>query len=124
MSALSYFAVAAGGAVGAVMRYAGHRALTAVHGAEAAWSTLAINVAGSFGLGLAAAYFASRQSLVGTLVMIGVLGAFTTFSTFALDAVTLFRERGATAAALYVGLSVVLALAAFIAGHALMRGGA
>lgn len=54
--------------------------------------------------------------------MIGVLGAFTTFSTFAMDVVVLFRDRGLSTAAIYMALSVGLSVTAFIAGLALSRG--
>lgn len=120
MNIWTVLAVACGGAIGAVLRYTLHRGLTLIHGAESAWSTLLINGAGSFGLGLAASYFLGRYGALPHFVMIGLLGAFTTFSTFALDALVLFRDRGWGTAALYVGLSVFLSLGA--AGLGLMAG--
>lgn len=119
----SLLPIALGGAVGAVARALCQRALTTWHGSEAAWSTLAVNVAGSLLLGAAVAWFADRAgSPAGQFVMVGLLGAFTTFSTFALEAVSLFRDRGAGIAAAYVGLSVGLALLAFLAGMVVVRG--
>lgn len=117
-------AVAVGGAAGATLRYAVSTLLTEWHGAAAAWSTLVINVVGAFALGAFAAMLAGRTGPVPAFWMVGLCGAFTTFSTFALDALTLWRVQGPGLAALYVGLSVVLAIAAFAAAMAIFRGAA
>lgn len=116
MSFITLLAVALGGAIGAVARFVVHRTMTMWHGAEAAWSTLSVNVIGSFCLGLVVAILAGRPGLAASFWMIGVLGAFTTFSTFAMDAVFLFRDRGIMMAVLYVALSVGLSLGAFLLG--------
>lgn len=122
MNWMSFLAVGAGGALGAMARYGVHRGLTAWHGAEAAWSTLAINIAGSFLLGLAAGALAGRPGHLSLFLMVGVMGAFTTFSTFALDAVALFRDRGVFVGGSYIGLSVFLAIIAFVVGVVLTKG--
>ncbi|WP_031553725.1 fluoride efflux transporter FluC [Parvularcula oceani] len=121
MSALSLSAVALGGAAGAVARFGVSRAVTLLAGAEAAWGTLIVNVGGSFGLGLAAILLAERQGPWALFFLVGLFGAFTTFSTFALDAVWLFKERSFALAAAYVAGSVGLALCGFLAGAALGR---
>lgn len=123
MAFQTYLAVAIGGAIGAVARFGVIRSLTAWHGGEPVWSVLAINVLGSFGLGMAVTVLEDRQSPLAAFLLVGCLGAFTTFSTFALDAVTLYKERGSTLAGLYVGLSVGLAIAGFLLGHQLLRWG-
>lgn len=122
MSIWNFLAVGTGGALGAIARYATHRSLTALHGSEAALSTLVVNGLGSLGLGLAAGFLVDRNTPAALFVMVGVLGAFTTFSTFAMDAVTLFRDRGAGAALLYVIFSVSISLIAFICGLAMAKG--
>ncbi|MEM9233343.1 MAG: CrcB family protein [Pseudomonadota bacterium] len=122
MNFTTFLAVGAGGAMGAMARYAVHHGLTAWHGAEAAWSTLGVNVAGSLALGFAAGLLSGREGAFSLFLMIGVLGAFTTFSTFAMDAVVLFKDRGTGMAALYMALSVGLSVAGFLAGLALSRG--
>ncbi len=122
MSLVTLSAVALGGAVGAVARYLVHQGLTLWHGAAAAWSTLAVNVTGSFLLGLAVATLMGRPGVLAPAVTVGLLGAFTTFSAFALDAVTLFKDRGIPVAALYVALSVSLSILAFVGGTAAQRG--
>lgn len=87
-------------------------------------ATLVINVLGSFLMGVLAEGFALRGAgghLARLFLTTGMLGGFTTFSTFSLDAVSLY-ERGETAgAAIYVIASVIAALAGLFAGFALVR---
>ena len=113
----SYLLIALGGGAGALARYGTGRVLGAAFGWEAL-ATLAINVAGAFALGIAAQLLAARPSLF-LLLATGFLGAFTTFSTFAMDAVGLLQRIGALAAASYVAGSVLLALLAFAGGATL-----
>ena len=113
--------VALGGAGGALARFAATRALSASGGWDAAWSTAIVNVAGAFALGVAAQLLADRPGLA-LLLATGFLGAFTTFSTFALDTVGLLKAQGIGSATAYVAASVALALPAFALG-ALLAGG-
>ena len=122
MNLWNFLAVGAGGALGAMARYGTHKALNAWHGAEGAWSTFGINVIGALALGLAVGFLAHRDSHLSLFVRVGFCGAFTTFSTFALDMVVLFRDRGFGVSALYISLSVFLGLVAFLIGLALSRG--
>ena len=117
-------AVAAGGAFGAVARYlvmiqVGHWLGTAFP-----FATLAVNVLGSFVLGLLVELMAlawSPSPELRAMIVVGVLGAFTTFSTFSMD-VVLHMERGELVAALaYVAASVVVCVTAFFAGLHLVR---
>jgi CrcB protein len=84
---------------------------------------LAVNVAGSFLMGLAVVYLGQKVlNQFNPFLMTGVLGGFTTFSAFSLEAYILF-ERGAVGqAAIYVFISVILSIAALIAGIFIMRG--
>lgn len=120
-AATPLLAVGVGGAGGALARYGAGRALTAWHGAEAAWSTMIVNVTGAFALGVAVSLLSGRPGVLALLVVTGFLGAFTTFSTFAWDGVALFRERSFWVASVYVAGSVGLALAGFLSGAALGR---
>ena len=117
---LSY--VALGGAVGASARYLTGVAALRLMGPGFPWGTLAVNVVGSFlmgGLVVALAQFSATR--FAPLLMTGLLGGFTTFSAFSLDAVTLW-ERGAVAQAVsYVAASVVLSQTALVAGLFLAR---
>ena len=117
-----FLQVALGGAAGATARYAVYRAIP-WHGPGFPVATGVVNVAGSLLMGLLAAFMAHRwNSHYAPLLLTGVLGGFTTFSAFSLDAFTLY-ERGQTGAALtYVVASVVLSLTALVAGLALGRG--
>ena len=117
-------AVAAGGALGAALRYLGMRWAThALPGFP--WGTMIVNVAGSLVMGLLAVALMERfpgsWGRFAPFLMTGVLGGFTTFSAFSLDALVLI-ERGRMLAALgYVAGSVGLAILALWAGLALGR---
>lgn len=117
-------AVAAGGALGAVGRYLVISTVGQIFGAGFPLGTIVVNVLGSFVLGAlteAMALAWSPSPELRAMIVVGVLGAFTTFSTFSMD-VALLTERGALGqAALYVGLSVLLSIAAFFLGLALLR---
>lgn len=84
--------------------------------------TLVVNVLGSFLMGMAAVWFTQRTGTrFAPLVMVGFLGAYTTFSTYALDALRLFERGEGTSGVTYVLASVVLSIAACLAGLALAR---
>lgn len=125
MNASIWFAVGAGGALGAMARYGVSQAALRVLGPNFPWGTLSANVIGSVVMGALIVWLAKHEPQTATLrafLAVGVLGAFTTFSTFALDAVTLYKDRTLTIAAVYVAASVILSIAGLIAGMALMRG--
>lgn len=108
--------VAVGGALGAVLRYGVGLAVAFPFG------TLAVNVLGSFVIGLVWVWLAARGLQAwAPFVMTGVLGGFTTFSAFSLEAVALY-ERGALGlAAIYVVANVTFSIAALMLGLALGR---
>ncbi|MDF0602653.1 fluoride efflux transporter CrcB [Psychromarinibacter sp. C21-152] len=115
--------VALGGAVGATGRYMTGLAAVRVMGHGFPWGTLTVNVAGSFLMGVLVvtlAHFGGTR--LAPLLVTGMLGGFTTFSAFSLDAVTLWERGQHTLAAGYVAASVVLSLAALFAGLAVARG--
>jgi CrcB protein len=114
----SLLLVAAGGAVGSVLRYALSLACLALFGAGFPWGTLAANVAGSAAIGALAGAGVDGQARL--LLVPGLLGGFTTFSAFSLEAGFLW-ERSPALAALYVALSVGLGLGACAAGFWLFR---
>ena len=119
----SLLQVALGGALGASARYLTSVAAMRLVGPGFPWATLAVNVLGSFLMGvLVVALAREGGTRAAPFLMTGVLGGFTTFSAFSLEAVTLW-ERGAMGeAALYVGLSVGLSIGALMLGAALARG--
>jgi CrcB protein len=86
-----------------------------------------VNVVGSLLMGLLAGYFAARTGIpqhMRLFLATGVLGGFTTFSAFSLDAVLLIERHAYWSAAAYVLGSVILSLAALFAGLSLYRIGA
>ncbi|MEO1470883.1 MAG: fluoride efflux transporter CrcB [Pseudomonadota bacterium] len=114
----AWLAVAAGGAIGATLRYA---ATTALKGAVPGFpvGTLAINVIGSFAMGVLAVVLMERMggfARWAPFLLTGVLGGFTTFSAFSLDALYLVERGRMGAAALYVGGSVLLSVGALALG--------
>ena len=115
--------VALGGALGAVLRYLTGIGVLRVFGATPMpLGVLAVNVLGSLLAGLFVAFAAQRGVMhLSPLIVTGVLGVFTTFSAFSLEAVALY-ERGALGlATIYVLANVILSLAALMLGLALGR---
>jgi fluoride exporter len=110
-------AIFAGGAAGTLARYHLSGWMYARLDATFPWGTLSVNLTGSFALGLVAPLFDGqpRSSLAG-LVVVGGIGAFTTFSTFAYEAVMLMRDGEPRRAAAYVAASTGLGLLSAAAG--------
>ncbi len=116
--------VAAGGAVGSVCRYLVGVGALRLLGPSFPWGTLTVNVVGSFGIGVLAELIVTRfgaSTDLRLLLITGFLGGFTTFSAFALDAVSLFERGAALSSLVYLVASVVVSLAATVAGMFLMR---
>lgn len=115
--------VALGGAIGASARYLTSVGAMRFMGPGFPWGTLAVNVVGSFVMGLVVVMLAQKDATrLAPFLMTGMLGGFTTFSAFSLDAITIF-ERGQTGlAALYVAASVLLSLGAIVLAMFLARG--
>ncbi len=119
-----FLSVAAGGAVGAAARYVVMSAIGALLGSGFPYATLAVNVAGSFVLGLLVemmALFWSPGEGLRAFMVVGMLGAFTTFSTFSLDVAVLYGRGALLAAAAYIIASVVLSIVALFLGLAVVR---
>ncbi|NOQ80153.1 MAG: fluoride efflux transporter CrcB [Gammaproteobacteria bacterium] len=88
-------AIAAGGAFGAIMRFWVSGGVYAWLGRDFPYGTLSVNVIGSFFIGIASILLTEKLTLtaeVRSFVMIGFLGAFTTFSTFSLETLFLLQE--------------------------------
>ncbi len=114
--------VALGGAIGASARYLVNIGAGRLLGLNFPWGTLAVNIVGSFLMGVIATYFGLRGGhRLAPFMMTGILGGFTTFSAFSLDAVTLFERGEFMQSGAYVVASVVLSIGALVAGLILTR---
>lgn len=127
-------AIALGGACGAAARVTLSSLVQRRAGRRFPWGTLSVNVAGSILLGfvlpllqrfapvppgtepLAAMDLLGPASPIRAFITVGCIGAFTTFSTFAVEAVGLLREQGRFRAAAYIAASVLLGLAGIATG--------
>jgi len=117
-------AVAGGGALGATARYGVSVLAARLLGPAFPWGTLAVNVIGCFAMGLVVHWLAGREPnpmALRAFLAVGVLGGFTTFSAFALDVVTLYRDKAFTVAAAYLLASVILSVGGLLAGLAAGR---
>ena len=115
--------VALGGALGASARYLVGVGAVRLLGHGFPWATLVVNVLGSLAMGALVVLLAQKDATrLEPLLMTGLLGGFTTFSAFSLDAVTLYERGQVGAAAGYVAVSVVFSIGALFAGMTLMKG--
>lgn len=110
--------VALGGAIGAALRYLSVAAMLRAVGPGFPFGTMAVNVAGSFLMGVAAVLVLEKfgGGRAWAFAMTGVLGGFTTFSAYSLDAVYLIEKGRVAAAAGYIGGTVALCIAALMIG--------
>ncbi|GAB3454060.1 fluoride efflux transporter CrcB [Insolitispirillum peregrinum] len=118
-------AVVAGGAFGSLLRYVSVTLLGRWLGSGFPWGTVFVNLLGSFIMGVLAELAARKFNFPEPLrafLFVGILGGFTTFSTFSLDMVTLIN-RDVVLACLYGAVSVGLGIAALYAGLAVVRWG-
>lgn len=114
--------VALGGALGASARYLTGTTVTRLLGHGFPAGTMVVNVVGSFLMGVLVVVLAKKGGQAAApFLMTGLLGGFTTFSAFSLDAVTLFERGQSTAAIGYILGSVLISIAALVAGLWLTR---
>ncbi len=117
-------AIAAGGALGALMRYWVSTAVYGWLGRGFPWGTLAVNVLGSLMMGVLYILLLERLTTgpeVRALLLIGFLGAFTTFSTFSIETFNLIEQAEIGKALLNMGVSVIACVLAAWAGVILGR---
>lgn len=117
-----WIAVAAGGAIGAVLRFAISRGAAQALGAGFPWGTLFVNALGAFAIGILVAWFSLRLNVspaLRAMVLTGLLGALTTFSTFSLETLELARSGAVARAAMNVGVNVSASLVLVWLGYLL-----
>ena len=120
----TYVAIATGGTLGCWARYAQTNLVQAVFGRDFPLATLSINVIGSFLMGFLFILTLERLMIPPSVrvgVLTGVLGGYTTFSTFEMETLLLAENGELFKAALYVALSVVIGFAAAFGGAFLAR---
>lgn len=110
---INYVAIAVGGAAGACLRFALSESMLHLFGRAFPFGTLLVNILGSFAIGLLYGLILTEQLTPNPwriFVGIGVLGAFTTFSTFSMDTVLMLQQGAFVKATLNVLANVVLCL--------------
>jgi CrcB protein len=121
---MGYAIVFLGGGIGAALRHGINLGAARWFGTGFPFSTLIINVTGSLIMGLVAGYFAFKGDASQhwrLFLTTGILGGYTTFSAFSLDAALLYERGEVSLAAVYVLGSVVLSIAGLFAGLAIAR---
>ena len=121
---MGYAIVFLGGGLGAALRHGVNLGAARWLGAGFPFGTLIVNVTGSLLMGLIAGYFAFKGDASQSWRMFlttGILGGYTTFSAFSLDAAVLYERGEVWPAAIYVVASVVLSIAGLFAGLAIAR---
>jgi CrcB protein len=121
---LTYLAIAVGGTLGCWARYAMTNLVQAVYGREFPYATLSINLIGSFLMGFL--FVETLDRLIGspavrTGILTGVLGGYTTFSTFEMETLLLVEQGEAWKAVLYIVLSVGLGFLCAFGGAYIAR---
>lgn len=121
----AYLLVGAGGALGAMARYGFYSVAGHFWPSSFPYATILINVIGSLAMGILVGLLAKAlpawQNEARLFAAVGILGGFTTFSAFSLDAITLIERHQWGQAALYALLSVVVSIAALYLGLLVTR---
>ena len=121
---MHWLSIAIGGAMGAMGRYWVSSCLLPISSYKFPYATFSVNVVGSLLMGILYVLIVERGGLpeqARHLLMVGFLGAFTTFSTFSLDAISLWQNGGQTMALMYVFSTVFSCLLAIIVAIWLTR---
>jgi len=121
---LQLAAIAGGGAIGALLRFWISNGVYSFMGRDFPYGTLAVNVIGSFAMGIGFIFLVERAALAPewrAFLLVGLLGALTTFSTFSIETLNLIESGALTRAALNMVSSVLVCMVAVWAGVLLAR---
>ncbi len=121
---MGYLIVFLGGGIGASLRHGFNLAFARLLGTAFPYATLFENIGGSIVMGVLVAWFAFKGGIPQhwqLFLTTGILGGYTTFSTFSLDTALLYERGEIGLAAAYVLLSVALSIGGLFAGLALVR---
>lgn len=122
---LNTFLVMAGGALGSAARYHLGRLCTHLFGTAWPWGTLAANISGGLIMGLFVGWLAARAQggeMLRLFFAVGILGGFTTFSSFSLETMLMIERGEIASATAYIAASVAASVGALALGLAFMRG--
>ncbi|MBF9194914.1 fluoride efflux transporter CrcB [Microvirga terrestris] len=122
----AYLLVFLGAGIGGALRHGVNVGCVRLCGMAFPWGTLTVNIVGSFLMGAIAAWLAFKagegwSQPLRLFLTTGILGGFTTFSAFSLDAVLIWERGQAGLASAYVAASIALSIAGLLAGLALVR---
>jgi CrcB protein len=118
---MNYVVVAIGAMIGGLLRYIVSVSFSSPVAGSFPWSTLAMNVVGSFFLGLVMQFVGERHIIGDSaklFLTIGVIGSFTTFSTFSFETISLFQTGEAMRGAIYIAASNIFSIFAAFGGYA------
>lgn len=121
---MMYIMIALGGAMGALCRFGATKWVNNLWSQHFPLATMSINILGSFLMGVAFVVINEKLPSLEAfrpLIMVGFLGAFTTFSTFSLEIVSLLNQQAWLSAVSYLSLSCLLGVLALVAGIGLTR---
>ncbi len=120
---IKLLAVAFGGSIGAVLRFLIYELIESKYHSDFPWATLTVNLIGSLVIGFLWGYFASIYVSPGIrlLIFVGILGSFTTFSTFAFDNFSLIKSGEYIYMALYMLASNLFGISLAIGGYLLSK---
>lgn len=118
---INILAVGAGGFVGAVLRYGVSAAFVSKLGLHNAFATFSVNMIGCFVIGFLAGFEFRNIQPVKYFLIAGLLGGFTTFSAFGLDALLLFKDGETCKAIMYITCTLCLCLLSVFAGFAAFK---
>lgn len=121
---MQVLAIATGGAIGSVLRYAVSTGVYSLVGRAFPYGTLVVNVVGSLVMGLLFVLFVDRMAVPEIwrmAVLVGLLGAFTTFSTFSIETLNLLQSGDYSRAFFNITLSVFLCIGATWVGFRIGR---
>lgn len=116
--------VGAGGALGAIGRYLVFISVAKLLGSNFPYATIIVNVSGSFVMGILVELIVLKSAVLEhtrLFLLVGCLGAFTTFSTFSLDVAALYERKAFALTTVYIASSVLLSIGAFFMGLLLVR---
>jgi len=120
---IKLLAVAFGGSIGAILRFLIYELIESKYHSDFPWATLTVNLLGSLIIGFLWGYFTRTYASPGLrlLIFVGILGSFTTFSTFAFDNFSLLRSGEFTYMTLYFLATNVFGIMLAIGGYVLSK---